>query len=340
MKLLVIRLSAMGDVALSVPVIKAVCRKYKKAEIILMTNKAYNVFFKDVENIQFVNPDLKGKHKGIKGLFALYREVKKVFSPDIIIDIHNVLRSKLLVFFFSLSGKRCFVLHKGRKEKKRLTRKKHKIRKALTHTTMRYAATFGKAGFPIQLTYSPTYTSTIKSKLVAELIKDKPKKIGIALFAKHESKQYPLERSEILIQKLTEADFYVFLFGGGKKEQDIAEKISAKFPNTLSLIGKFSFKEEIELMDNLDIMISPDSGNMHIAALTSTKIISIWGATHPFAGFTPFVAPERHHIIQNEKLTCRPCSVFGNKACYKKTLECMHSISPEEIFAACKKLID
>ncbi|NPA68213.1 MAG: glycosyltransferase family 9 protein [Chlorobi bacterium] len=338
MKILVIRLSAMGDVALSVPVIKAALDRYKEAEIYLMTNKLYNSFFPENPKLHFINPDLKGKHKGITGLFALYRQTKKEISPDIVIDIHDVLRTKILRLFFALTGIKTYKTDKGRKEKRKLTRKKNKILKPLKHTSRRYAGTFAKAGLPLILEYKNKIKPGTASNKIKELIAGKEKKIGIAPFAKHRQKQYPLEKTEKLIKLLTDNGFSIFLFGGGEKEQKIAENIASKYDNTTSVIGKLSIKEEIELIDNLDIMISPDSGNMHIAALTSVKIISIWGATHPYAGFTPFVPENRHFIIQNNNLECRPCSVFGNKSCYKNSLECLNTIKPEGIAAICNKI--
>ncbi len=338
MKLLVIRLSAMGDVALSVPVIKAVTEQHNTAEIYFITNKLYNNFFPKNKNLHFINPELKGKHKGLTGLFALYRQIKKDISPDVLIDIHDVLRTKILRFFFALSGIKSFKIDKGRSDKKQLTRKKHKILKPLKHTGERYAETFEKAGFPINLNFQKKEKAKNISSEIKQIIEGTEKRIGIAPFAKHLQKQYPLEKTEILIKQLSENNFHIFLFGGGEQEKNIAEKIETQYKNTLSVIGKLSMKEEIELIDNLDIMITPDSGNMHIAALTSVTIISIWGATHPFAGFTPFVPEEQHKIIQNNELKCRPCSVFGNKKCYKNTLECLYSISPDDIFNLCKKI--
>lgn len=338
MKLLIIRLSAMGDVALSVPVIKAMLEQHPKEDIYLITNKSYNVLFPENTKLHFINPDLKGKHKGLKGLFALFRQIKNDVSPDIIIDIHDVLRTKILRFLFKINGIKNFKIDKGRKEKRQLTRKKNKVLKPLKHTSERYADTLKKAGFPLKLKYEKTDKRKIASPKIKKLISGKSKKIGIAPFAKHIQKQYPLEKTEKLIQKFSENNFNIFLFGGGKKEKSIAENIAKKNKNTISVIGKFSLIEEIELIDNLFFMITPDSGNMHLAALTSTKIISIWGATHPFAGFTPFVLPENHYIIQNTDLNCRPCSVFGNKSCYKNTLECLNTVKTEEIFEKCKKI--
>ena len=152
----------------------------------------------------------------------------------------------------------------------------------------------------------------------------------------HEQKQYPIDKMKTVIEILDEKGYQIFIFGGGNQEKKIAENIEKTSNNIHSVIGKFSLEEEIALISKLDLMISMDSANMHIAALTGIKIVSIWGATHPFAGFTPFIQKEKSYIIQNETLDCRPCSVYGNKKCYKETLECMNSILPDRIAKVCE----
>ena len=338
MKLLIIRLSAMGDVAMSVSVLSALSAQHAEHNIYLITNKLYNSFFLNIPNLTILNPDLKGKHKGLKGLYFFYKELKKEINPDIFVDIHDILRTKIIRFFFKLDGVKTVKIDKGRKEKKKLTRKKNKLLKPLKHTTERYVDTFLKANILIRIQPRTITELSINTLETSNLLQGSEKKIGIAPFARHIQKQYPIKKTEELIQNLVKDNYKVFLFGGGKKEKQIAEKIAEKIPNVISLIGKFSLSEEIAFIDKLDVMITPDSGNMHIAALTSVKIISIWGATHPYAGFTPNVPEANLYIIQNNKIACRPCSIFGNKRCYKNTLECLTSIKPEEIFQVCKRI--
>lgn len=340
MKILVIRLSAMGDVAMSVPVFKTLSEQHSNDDFYLITNKLFNPFFSDIRNLTLINPDLKEKHKGIKGLFQLYKKIKKEINPDIVVDIHDVLRTKIIRFFFRLSGTKSVKINKGRKEKRQLTRRKNKILKPLKHTVTRYKEAFLKAGISIELHPYSVPEFKVNSFELKKLLHGNNKKIGIAPFAKHPQKQYPINKTEALIQKLTDENYKIFLFGGGKKEKHIAEYIAEKNPDVTSLVGKFPLEEEIAFINQLDAMITPDSGNMHIAALTSVKIISIWGATHPFAGFTPYIPDEQFHIIQNNNLSCRPCSVFGNKPCYKNTIECLQLIDSEEIIKICKKITD
>ncbi len=336
--ILIIRLSAMGDVAMSVPLVRALSKQYPNSKILYLTRKSFNPFFSDIQNLVLINPDLNREHKGIWGLFKLYKQINKRYQPEFILDIHDVLRSKILRFFFKLSGKKVFVIDKGRKEKKALTRRENKILKPLKHSTLRYAEVAEKAGFSLKLSKKHVFKAELKGKLLDVLSKDK-KNIGIAPFAMHIQKQYPLEKTEQVIDLLIKNGYRVLIFGGGKKEQEFADDLSKNSQDIISVIGKFSLDDEIKLISNLDLMISMDSSNMHIAALTGIHIVSVWGGTHPFAGFTPFVADEKSHIIQREDLACRPCSVFGSTACYKERLECF-DIEAVNIVEQCKRILE
>ncbi len=90
-------------------------------------------------------------------------------------------------------------------------------------------------------------------------------------------------------------------------------------------------------MSHLDVMISMDSANMHLASLTGTPVVSIWGATHPYAGFVGW-AQKPSNILQVD-LPCRPCSIYGNKPCARGDMECMHRISPESVVAKVEEVL-
>lgn len=336
--ILIIRLSAMGDVAMSVPVIRALTVQYPNVKILFLTRKTFNPFFRNIQNLSLINPDLKNKHKGLTGLFKLYKEINEQYNPELILDIHDVLRSKILRFFFKLSGKKVFVIDKGRNEKKALTRRENKIMKPLKHSTLRYAEVAEKAGFLLKLDKNYAFKAKLSGELINVLSKDK-KNIGFAPFAMHAQKQYPLEKSKELIDLLTKNGYRVLIFGGGKKEQKFAEDLAKNEKDIVSVIGKFKLNDEINIISNLDLMISMDSSNMHIAALTGIHILSIWGGTHPYAGFTPFVADEKSHIVQRNDIACRPCSVFGSTACYKEQMECF-DMKPESIVEECKHILE
>jgi ADP-heptose:LPS heptosyltransferase len=130
-------------------------------------------------------------------------------------------------------------------------------------------------------------------------------------------------------QDLSDSGYALFVFGGGKKDHKEAQDF-AGIPNLEICVNKYSLREERTLMESLDLMITMDSANMHIARLSLTPVLSIWGATHPNLGFHAFgQTPDELTVqIPYEEMTCRPCSVFGAKPCERKDYACMNTLSP------------
>lgn len=152
--------------------------------------------------------------------------------------------------------------------------------------------------------------------------------IGIAPFAAHQGKIYPIERMERVVELLSETGEPIVLFGGGKKEKTVLESWANRYQNVTSVAGKHSMAKELDIIRHLRVMVTMDSGNMHLASLVGTRVVSIWGATHPFAGFLGYGQNE-NDCIQRD-LPCRPCSIYGNKPCKFGDYRCM-DIQPEEI---------
>lgn len=349
MHLLVIRFSSMGDVVLSVPVIYSLAKKYPEIRITYVTRKEYEPFFYNIPGVEIIGVDLKLKHyKGLLGIYRLYKELKRLGPYDYGIDLHGSLRSKILKFFFRKELKFATIV-KGRKEKKEQTRRKNKILKPLPHTIERYVHVFERAGLYVKISSGPWITLDINSKKLTKefLVKHSITKkdqlwIGIAPFAGHIPKTLPFYKIEELlkiIQKYLKCK--VFLFGGGKEEIQKLEELSQKYSNfTINVAGKMPLEGEIGLIEKLDLMIAMDSFNMHISSLVGIPVISIWGATHPYSGFGPFAQKEETIIqIPPEKLSCRPCSIFGNKKCYRKDLACLEWIQPEDIYIRICKIL-
>ncbi len=152
--------------------------------------------------------------------------------------------------------------------------------------------------------------------------------IGIAPFAAHKGKIYPLEKMEQVVAALSKSGEKIYLFGGGEEEVSILESWAAKYPNTECVAGKMSMSEELELIRSLRVMITMDSSNMHLASLVGTRVVSVWGATHPMAGFLGVGQKEEDCIQRN--LPCRPCSIYGNKPCRFGDYRCLN-IDPQTI---------
>ncbi|MFV0571594.1 MAG: glycosyltransferase family 9 protein [Xanthomarina gelatinilytica] len=306
--ILVIRLSAMGDVAMTVPVIRALTEQYPNVKLTILTRAFFTPFFRDLENVTVFPADVKGKHKGILGLFKLAKQLKAL-KIDAVADLHNVLRSNILKTF--LIGIKTIQIDKGRAEKKALVSGKEF--KQLKTTHQRYADVFKALGFPIDLSNPIFPKKKPLSEKVIEIIGNTPKKrIGIAPFAAHESKMYPLEQMEQVIEKLSQK-YQVLLFGGGKKEIQTLTYFESQKKGIINLAGKLTLGEEFEVVSNLDVMLSMDSGNAHMAAMLGVKVITVWGVTHPYAGFASFNQPDDYALLANRTQYPKiPTSVYGN----------------------------
>ena len=337
-KIIVFRLSAMGDVSMTVPVLRGVLDANPDLEITLVTRKFFAPFFYNIPRLNLVFPDLTGRYKGVLGLVRLFSDLKKSGEFEAVIDLHGVIRTKILSLLFKISGVPGFSVDKGRKEKKFLLKSKY-IR-VLKHTTVRYLDTFIAAGIKGNIGKAPYLTPDIEARKNAEkylaenqIINGKLK-IGLAPFATHQPKIWGIGNFRELISLINagyEAEF--FLFGGGKEEIQLLWDLKVFSPNIHLVAGKLQLSEELALMGMLDLMISMDSSNMHLASLSGIPTVSIWGGTHPAFGFYALGQPTEYHLqIPATSLKCRPCSVFGNKPCIYPTPKCMELVKPEDVF--------
>ena len=336
----VIRLSAMGDVAMTVPVISAFIEQYPKVKITMVSRPFFKPFFDGIPNVTFFEIDLKKRHKGFFGLLRLFSDLKKL-EIDAVADLHNVLRSQIIRNLFALSGKKVAFTDKGRKDKKALTRSEDKVFKPVKSMIERHVETFKKLGFSVDLSNPNFPAKAILSDKILNISeeKNKYKWIGIAPFAQYESKVYPKDLMQTVITTLAKNnDYKTFLFGGNK-EIEILNAFAADKSNVVNIAGKLSFEEELQLISNLDVMLSMDSGNAHIAAMIGINVITLWGATHPFAGFSPFHQPFENALVSDRnKFPKLPTSVYGNKT-VEGYQDAMRTILPETVVEKIKTLL-
>lgn len=324
----------MGDVAMVVPVLSALNQNYPNVKISVLTRHFYTPFFRSLPNVSVVPAEVNGRHKGVLGLYKLSRELKALHI-DAVADLHLVLRSHILKFF--LPVKPYIQIDKGRAEKKALVSGKKYEQLKTTH--QRYADVFGKLGLPIDLS-NPVFPKKVdlKDALLRLIGKTSKKRIGIAPFAAHQGKMYPLNLIKEVIASLSK-NYSVVLFGGGKKEIAVLNQFEAEFKNVVSVAGKLNLNEELDVISNLDVMLAMDSGNAHIAAMLGIKVITIWGVTHPFAGFAPFNQPQDYALLPDlDKYPKIPTSIYGNT--YPEGYEkATASIAPLKIIEKIKSVI-
>lgn len=300
---------------MTVPVIRAFIQQYPKIKLTILSRRSFEPLFADLPNVHFLEADVYGKHKGFFGLLKLTREIKAL-RIDAIADLHNVIRSKIIVRNLSLKGIQAAGIDKGRAEKKKLTNAKGLGLVQLKSTHQRYADVFEQLGLPVDLSAHQAPERKPLSSRLHTLIGKEPKKcIGIAPFAAYTSKMYPLASTKEVIAHLDGLDQYrILLFGGGKEEIADLAAMESSFSNVTNVAGALTFSEELDLISNLDVMVSMDSANGHLAAIYGIPVITLWGVTHPYAGFTPFEQPEENQLLADRNIyPLIPTSVYGNK---------------------------
>lgn len=336
----VMRLSAMGDVAMTVPVLRTLVNQYPELKITVISRPFLQPFFKDIPNLDFFAFDEKERHKGIKGLWRLYQDLKALHI-DAFADLHNVLRSKVVRSLFAMSGKKVAFVDKGRAEKKALTLAENKIFQPLTTMFERHQLVFESLGFPIDLS-QPKFPpkAKISQPEIAAIVAQSKNTIGIAPFAQYDSKVYPIDLMQEVIDALAANENQtIFLFGGGQKEKEQLQYLAGNKKNVINMAGKIPFQEELNLISNLNVMLSMDSGNGHIAAMLGVPVVTLWGATHPYAGFLPFNQTLDNALVSDRNQYPQlPTSVYGNKkvAGYENA---MRTILPEQVLARIAEIL-
>jgi len=359
--ILVIRLSAMGDVALMAPVLQGLLNQHPTLKISLLSLAKWAPIFKGIQRLTFIEAAPKTRHKGALGLWRLFQELSDHHFTAIA-DLHNVLRSQVLRLFFSFSSCPIAIIDKGRSEKKALTRTTHKIFKPLKHSSQRYADVFAALGYFVVLD-----KRALLAKPVIELSAQSQRvplqstiKIGVASFAAHTGKQYPLLQMREALQLFLaatnrsldkalfnnsdqlppylEVKYELFFFGGGLVEKPFIEALSKEFEgSTHTLVS--SFEDQLSCIAHLDLMLAMDSGNAHLAAMYGVPTLTLWGNTHPYAGFYPFLQPVEYALLADRvKYPGIPTSVFGNKVPqgYEKVME---SITPEAVAKKMREIL-
>ena len=301
---------------MTVPVFREFLEQHPGNEIIMVSRKGFADLFADVPGVTFHGIDLDD-YKGFLGMRRLASELTDLYKPDVIADFHDVIRTKILNKIFAFKGFKVFKIDKGKEEKEQLTDVWNLDKKPLKQTVERYADIFRAMGFKIKLSHQLRPMVTEKYG------------IGFAPFAQHKGKMLPLEKSFELAKTISEKK-KIYFFGGGPEETKILQEWQEKIPNTESLAGKLSLKQELEKIASLELMISMDSANMHLASLVGTRCVSFWGSTHHFAGFLGY-GQSVEDVVEVKDLTCRPCSVFGDKPCYRGDWACLEEANIQNI---------
>lgn len=325
---------------MAVPVLRALLANYPELKITVVSRGFFAPFFAEFKQVEFLAVDLNQRHKGALGLYRLYKDIKAT-GAEALADFHGVLRSKIVGFYARIFGMPVVQLDKGRKEKKALTQGENKDFRPLKRTVERYATVLRELGFSLDLT-QPRFPEKPSLEQEIAQVMGSPENvwIGIAPFAQHQPKVYPMDLMRQVIQGLSErGNINVYIFGAGAKESAMIDELALDLPRVKNMAGALKFPQELKAIANLDAMLSMDSGNAHIAAMYNVPTVTLWGATHPYAGFAPFAQPlENALTADRNRYPLLPTSIYGNKV-VEGYQEAMRSIAPEQVIGQLLKVI-
>lgn len=340
----VTRFSALGDVAMTVPAVYDACRANPDMHFVYVTRPAFSAIFVNAPaNLEVRGIDLKGEYSGPGGMIRLARSIK----ADVLVDLHDVLRTRLLRTLMRLRRTRVSVLDKCRRQRRRLVRHGAGSGIVIPPTVDRYRRVFEHAGIACTPSFGGLYAENVADTALFSPVSAAKAAgetwIGVAPFAAHSGKIYTPEQMLRAVTTLAQMPATrIFLFGGGKSETDTLTRWAHTAGGDIRVVAGsgIGFGGELALMSQLDTMVCMDSGNMHLAAIAGAPTVSIWGATHPAAGFAPWTAEGKHSARLGAGMPCRPCSVFGNRPCRYADMRCMRAIQPDDIVSAVQNILN
>ncbi len=332
--LAILRFSSMGDVAMMLPVLKIALEQNPNIRITVISRPDFLVFFETLDRCEFVPVDLDIEFKGIIGLYKLS---KKIFGlkPDFILDLHDVLRTKVIKGYNSFMARIPFIsIDKGRSEKENLCSKNvNKHIYPLKSTHERYADVFRKVGLSLDLSLSDGFIFPHSTELSNQLLSHTATqtKIGIAPLSRYQGKNYPEDLMKKVIENLLiEKDNLIIYLLGSKNDKEYLQRLQdGRKESVIVFPEQMQLEDELALISNLNMVLSMDSANMHIASMLGVPVVSIWGVTHPFLGFYGWKQNPDNTILADRYIfPLIPSSVNGCKV-FPEIKDCMNSIRPE-----------
>ncbi|WP_374957838.1 glycosyltransferase family 9 protein [Gilvibacter sp.] len=312
MHIAIIRLSAMGDVAMLVPALQVLRQTYPSAQITVVSKAFHQPIFNGIPDVDFKAAEVKGSHKGMLGMRRLASELKGLGVTHLA-DCHNVLRSKLLRTFLSFSAVALAAIDKDRAAKKALCKPTNKTWTQLKTSHQRYADVFNALGFPVSLEdFSPLDRLPMPKPAMELLAAWKGKIVGVAPYAAFAAKTYSSDQMREVLSGLNATGKTKILLFGAPNERESLLELASSLEHVLVVAGLLKFEEELALISNLDLMLAMDSGNGHLAANYGVPVVTLWGVTHPYLGFAPFGQNAAHSLLPDlEKFPAIPTSVYG-----------------------------
>lgn len=317
-KILIIRLSSLGDILLATPVIRTVKLKYPEAQVDFILKKEYQ------ESLKF-NPNISNLYCYEKNEASRLKDRIQSEKYDIIIDLQNNFRSRKLISGIDSEIKR---FSKPTLKKLLLVHLKINLLKNLKTIPERYADAAG-----VELD-----NKSLELFLPADIKTNLPDEnfIGFCPGAKHFTKRWLPEYFIELGNELTKLGFTIILFGG-KSDKEICKSISNQISGCINMQNDDRLLKTAAEMKKCRLIVSNDSGLMHTASAVGVKFVTIFGSTVREFGFAPIGS--QNLILENNSLSCRPCSHIGKSTCPKKHFKCMKDITPQIVLGHLQNIL-
>ena len=328
---LVMRLSVLGNVAMTIPVIYPVCKANPNTRFIMLTKKWPASMFHDrPANLKVVDFDVNENHRGLFGLLKLASRLHKLYDIDAVADLHNVSGTWVIDGWMKAHGAPVARLDREKPKRRALVR--HKTNEPVTPIHERYRNVFKQLGFEAPDNFTRLYEGREWPNSPIIPVKEPGQRwIAISPFSSHRQKAYPLDQMEQVIAELSKRENYIiFLMGGGKAEKIALRPIARKYKNVISMAEiKHKFIDEYALLAKCELMLTMESANMHLASLVDTQAMTVWGPTSPACGYLGY-----NQVVEDDiqlDMDCRPCSITGDKPCKYGDFPCLKNIKPEYI---------
>ena len=311
-RILIVRLSSLGDILLTTPLVRSLKKQFQSIEIDYLLRKGY-------QDTYSYNPYISNLHLYENQKNNLLTEQLQSRNFDLIIDLQNNIRSNRITNKLKVLTLK---FHKKSLDKFLLVKFKINRMKDLHQIPVRYAEVIPKFELDkegLELYLPDNITSKIKRE---------NNLIGFCPGSRHFTKKWPVDYFCELGNSLSRMGYKIVLFGG-KDDKELCKQIADNIPDSVDLSNNDLLLQSACDMKNCKALVCNDSGLMHLACAVNVPVILLMGSTVKEFGFAPY--KNKNLILENNLLSCRPCSHIGKEKCPKKHFKCMIDIKPNNI---------
>lgn len=331
MRVLITCFSSISNVAAIVPQLYGLTCDYSEHEFIVLSRSFLRPLFDKLNNVTFVGGDIRGAHKTPMGVYRLFKELKAM-RPDVVLDMQRSWRTKMIARLFMLFGTKTLAIGFASVEQemliKRGAEKYHPIPTIFDRQARLYAKIRLKVNDVFEKLYEPSVEQ--KAKIVGLYGEKEGRWIGIAPFSMARGKTLPFRKMKNIIAYFDkQPNTKIFLFGAGEMENELLADWQSLYENVYAVHTNLQLDDELALMNQLDVMVSMDSANMHLASLMAVPVVSVWGASHHYSGFLGWKQSVENCV--GVDFSCRPCTAHSDKKCKYGDYRCLESLHSSKI---------